>query len=150
MFHPGVYVCNTFGAVQGAGDVAVNIVCNPGLQSGGVMIYEQAKKICDAVVEMLTPHCERIEPTGNLRRMKKDVHYIEVVCIPNKLRVKDGLWEWKEYNSDGFVSRAKRNGYAMSEGIVYDLHRKPIRVEDEKMFFRLCNEQWVKPEYRIG
>lgn len=46
------------------------------------MTYEKAKVVGDAVVELLRPHCERIEIAGSIRRRKARVKDIEIVCIP--------------------------------------------------------------------
>lgn len=177
------------------------------------MEYNRALKIAESIITRLQPHCERIKIAGSLRRQKQDVHDIEIVCIPKKISVKEGLWEWKEYNCEGFVkavnsylhikgdaltgkymqrgfslgvgndnvinldiftatpenwgfiyairtgsdryskrlvTQAKRFGYAMKDGTVYDLQRKPLRIEQEKDFFKICREKWIDPQYRVA
>lgn len=46
------------------------------------MLYPTAKRIANAVVELLKPHCERIEIAGSIRRECEIVGDIEIVCIP--------------------------------------------------------------------
>jgi DNA polymerase/3'-5' exonuclease PolX len=48
----------------------------------GEMIYQQAKGIADRLVEKLSPYCERISIAGSVRRLKPEVHDIEIVAIP--------------------------------------------------------------------
>jgi len=44
--------------------------------------YAEAKREADAVVELLAPHCERIEIAGSIRRKKSTIGDIEIVAIP--------------------------------------------------------------------
>jgi DNA polymerase/3'-5' exonuclease PolX len=46
------------------------------------MIHAEALRIAEGIVQQLTPHCERIEIAGSIRRGKPDVKDIEVVAIP--------------------------------------------------------------------
>lgn len=46
------------------------------------MFYATAKKIADNVVDLLRPHCERIEIAGSIRREKEICGDIEIVAIP--------------------------------------------------------------------
>lgn len=48
------------------------------------MFYATAKKIADHVVELLRPHCERIEIAGSIRREQEIIGDIEIVCIPKQ------------------------------------------------------------------
>lgn len=51
--------------------------------SEGERIPRQAAlDLADQVIAVLSPHCERIEIAGSLRRGKPDVGDIEIVCIP--------------------------------------------------------------------
>ena len=46
------------------------------------MKLDEARAIAERVLAELTPHCERIEIAGSIRRSKPDVKDIEVVAIP--------------------------------------------------------------------
>lgn len=43
-----------------------------------------ARRVAEKVVERLSPHCERIEIAGSIRREKPEVGDVEIVCIPKK------------------------------------------------------------------
>lgn len=44
--------------------------------------HADAMAAANAVVDLLSPHCQRIEVAGSLRRGSPDVGDIEIVCIP--------------------------------------------------------------------
>lgn len=46
------------------------------------MEYAKALEIANKYVELLRPHCERIEIAGSIRRQKAEVKDIEIVAIP--------------------------------------------------------------------
>lgn len=46
------------------------------------MYLATAKKIADTVVELLKPHCIRIEIAGSIRREKEICGDVEIVAIP--------------------------------------------------------------------
>lgn len=48
----------------------------------GKIDLERAKKVADAVVTRLRPHCQRIEIAGSVRRQKRSVNDIDLVLIP--------------------------------------------------------------------
>lgn len=48
------------------------------------MEFFKAEKIANRIVEIFTPHVERIHIAGSVRRRKPYVKDIEVCCIPNK------------------------------------------------------------------
>jgi len=43
-----------------------------------------ARKWADRVAEVLSPHCERVEIAGSVRRGKEEVGDIEIVCMPKR------------------------------------------------------------------
>lgn len=45
---------------------------------------QKAEKWAKRVVEILAPHCERIEIAGSIRRKKSEIADIEIVCIPKR------------------------------------------------------------------
>ena len=44
--------------------------------------YREARAAATRAVDILRPHCHRIEIAGSLRRLSPQVHDIEIVCIP--------------------------------------------------------------------
>lgn len=46
------------------------------------MKLETAQLVADRLVEILSPHCERIQIAGSIRRRRPDVNDIEIVAIP--------------------------------------------------------------------
>lgn len=52
------------------------------MSTGSKFDYEAARKVADRVVDILAPHCDRIEIAGSLRRGEHTVGDIELVCIP--------------------------------------------------------------------
>jgi DNA polymerase/3'-5' exonuclease PolX len=49
-----------------------------------MMQYPQAKHIADRIVELFIPHCHVVHIAGSIRREKKEVKDIEIVCLPKK------------------------------------------------------------------
>lgn len=47
--------------------------------------YRYAKKVADRIIEILSPHCDRIDIAGSIRRQTMYVKDIEIVCIPKKI-----------------------------------------------------------------
>ena len=47
------------------------------------MELEKAKAIADEVIKRLSPHCQRIEVAGSIRRRKATVNDIDLVLIPS-------------------------------------------------------------------
>ena len=46
------------------------------------MSYNSAKKLAEQIKTVLAPSCQRIEIAGSIRRQKKTVGDIEIICIP--------------------------------------------------------------------
>lgn len=55
------------------------------------MNYIQARKIADRIVELLQPHCDKIDIAGSIRRQKAEVKDIEVCCLPKQEFVQTDL-----------------------------------------------------------
>lgn len=55
------------------------------------MIYSEAKRIADDLIEQLKPHCYRCEIAGSIRRKRPEVKDIEIVAIPKPFET--GLFE---------------------------------------------------------
>ena len=77
------------------------------------MELQKAKEIADSIIETLSPHCERCEIGGSIRREKEFVKDIEIVCIPKKkgntkIRIND--WVMAVYNLGKVVKGKLKNG----------------------------------------
>jgi DNA polymerase/3'-5' exonuclease PolX len=95
--------------------------------------YEEAKLIAEKYLQILKPVCERIEIAGSIRREKKFINDIELVCIPSTIKIEDGLFGYKDERSPEFIKlvdsfvRVKGNGAGkyskllLPEGINLDL-----------------------------
>ncbi|MDX2138587.1 MAG: hypothetical protein SF123_10875, partial [Chloroflexota bacterium] len=46
------------------------------------MNYADAKALADCVVNLLAPHCQRIDIAGSIRRKMSDIGDIDIVCEP--------------------------------------------------------------------
>lgn len=53
------------------------------------MELKQAQEIACALLDLLSPYCDKIEIAGSIRRKKDFVKDIELVCIPKKDSIKD-------------------------------------------------------------
>jgi len=67
------------------------------------MILSNAKKIAARYKALLKPHCERIEIAGSIRRECVVVSDIELVLIPKKIIVPDGLFDFEQARHPLFV-----------------------------------------------
>lgn len=90
--------------------------------------HTDALKIALRVVELLSPHCYRIEIAGSLRRQKQMVKDIEIVCIPKPYQTglfSDGLAlvvnEWRKVKGDLDYEFSKYTQRILPEGIKLDL-----------------------------
>jgi DNA polymerase/3'-5' exonuclease PolX len=94
----------------------------------------KALNIANKLILKLAPHCQRAEIGGSLRRENSEVKDIEIICIPKKIKVPNGMFDTKEINDPGFVEIinsfehikgcAEEGKYCqrrLPEGIVLDL-----------------------------
>ena len=51
----------------------------------GKIALERAEKVASAVVKQISPHCQRIEVAGSIRRRKEWVNDIDLVLVPSDL-----------------------------------------------------------------
>jgi DNA polymerase/3'-5' exonuclease PolX len=56
------------------------------------MEYRKAKKLADRVVEIFSPHCDRIHIAGSIRRLRPAVKDIEIICTPKKKFIQEDLF----------------------------------------------------------
>lgn len=72
------------------------------------MNYPTAKRFADRIVELFTPHCEIVHIAGSIRREKKEVKDIEIVCIPKKQFIQTDLLGGGSYRVvQGFTDALK-------------------------------------------
>lgn len=48
---------------------------------------DKAKKIAIEICQTLQPYCETLNIAGSIRRQKMEVHDIEILCVPKRIRV---------------------------------------------------------------
>ncbi|MDD5679561.1 MAG: hypothetical protein PHW60_16450 [Kiritimatiellae bacterium] len=78
------------------------------------MNIPQATEIAERIRAELSPHCERIEIAGSIRRRKPEVGDIEIVCIPRTYEI--GLLFGELIVRDqGFCSQVER--WPMNKGL---------------------------------
>lgn len=90
--------------------------------------YIEAKAIADKIVELLKPHCLRIQIAGSIRREKEIVGDIEIVCITKPYET--GLFEdgfasvvnqWQKIKGELKYGETKYTKRILPEGIQLDL-----------------------------
>jgi len=89
---------------------------------------KEAKAIAESLVEILKPHCYRIEIAGSIRREKPEVKDIEIVAIPKPYQTglfEDGLAEivnrWQKVKGELEYGKTKYTQRILPEGIKLDL-----------------------------
>jgi DNA polymerase/3'-5' exonuclease PolX len=79
-----------------------------GVLKTGKRKYPRADALAVAreMVKWLTPHCERIICAGSLRRRKLEVGDVEILFIPKRLPMRDGLFDikWFEQTEIAFAA----------------------------------------------
>jgi DNA polymerase (family 10) len=92
------------------------------------MPYKEAKEVADKIVELLKPHCERIEIAGSLRREKEIIGDIEIVAIAKPYNTglfEDGLAsvvnQWEKVKGELEYGKCKYTQRVLPEGIKLDL-----------------------------
>lgn len=106
------------------------------------MQLELAQEVADKYLQILKPHCLRIEIAGSIRRERKEVKDIELVCIPKAVNVNDGMFDKKEIRDPKFVQlinsfkREKGNGEGKAVKII--LPEEEINID----LFITTPEQW--------
>lgn len=56
------------------------------------MQLDKARQIAYKYCEMLAPYCHKIEIAGSIRRRRPQVKDIEIVCIPKRMPINNGLF----------------------------------------------------------
>jgi len=125
------------------------------------MEYQKALNIALNVVELLKPHCERIEIAGSIRRQKPEVKDIEVVVIPKPYET--GLFEsgiatvvsrWEKVKGELPCKYTQR---ILPEGIKLDLFFAErgnwgliyaIRTGSAEYSHKVLATEWVRRGYK--
>lgn len=125
------------------------------------MKYEEAFEIAEKVKALLSPHCERIEIAGSIRRKKPDVKDIEIVAIPKPFEI--GLFEsgiatvvnqWQKVKGELPCKYTQR---ILPEGIKLDLFFAErgnwgliyaIRTGSADYSHKVLATEWVKRGYK--
>ena len=100
------------------------------------MDYEKAKRIADLTIAALSPHCDRIEIAGSIRRKKSEVKDIEIVAIPKPYEI--GLFE------NGIASIV--NKWPKIKGELpckYTQRRLPQEITLDLFFATINNWGWI-------
>lgn len=89
------------------------------------MLYTTAKRIADEVVEILRPHCERIEIAGSIRREADIVGDIEICLIPKPYEtglftsgIASVLNKWEKVKGELIYEKCKYTQRILPEEIV--------------------------------
>lgn len=72
------------------------------------MELSHAKRFADRIVAELSPHCDRIEIAGSVRRRRPYVNDIDIVCIPKGVEGRDRL-----------IERCRQRGHLLKNGGQY-------------------------------
>lgn len=125
------------------------------------MKLKRAKEIAFEVLEILKPHCERIEIAGSIRREVPEPNDIEIVAIPKPYDV--GLFEsgiatvvkkWKKVKGELPCKYTQR---ILPEGIKLDLFFATpdnwglifaIRTGSADFSHKVLASRWVKLGYK--
>ncbi len=66
--------------------------------------YDYALSIAHKIWDKIVPSCNRIAIAGSIRREKREVSDIEIVCTPRSIESPDGLFNTKNARVDSFVN----------------------------------------------
>jgi DNA polymerase/3'-5' exonuclease PolX len=123
-----------------------------------------AKKIAMDIVEILSPHCERIEIAGSIRREKPEVKDIEIVAIPSPYDT--GLFEsgvaeivnkWEKVKGELQYGKTKYTQRILPQGVKLDLFFATkenwglilaIRTGSAEYSHNVLAAGWIKKGYR--
>ena len=128
------------------------------------MPYIEAKIIADEIINLLQPHCYRIEIAGSVRREKAIVGDIEVVCIPKPYQTglfEDGIAEvvnrWQKVKGELVYGKTKYTQRILPQGIKLDLFFAEegnwglifaIRTGSADYSHKVLANGWVKRGYK--
>lgn len=101
-----------------------------------------ALPIALSIKERLESCCDRVMIAGSIRRERKEVGDIEILCIPKKVLLQTGLFGGTYENDPSFVrvvdSFEKIKGNAASGSYMQRIHPSGIKID----FFTGTAESW--------
>jgi DNA polymerase/3'-5' exonuclease PolX len=127
------------------------------------MIHSEALKIANEVLELLRPHCIRVQIAGSVRRMKPEPNDIEVVAIPKPYDV--GLFEsglakvvnkWQKVKGELAYPTCKYTQRILPQGIKLDLflvepgnygNQLAVRTGSADYSYKVLATGWVNKGY---
>lgn len=128
--------------------------------------YAEALPIARAVLELLRPHCTRVEIAGSIRRKKPMVGDIEIVAIPKPYKTglfEDGIatvvnkWEKVKGDLTGDLFANRYTQRILPEGIKLDLFlTEPgrwglifaMRTGSSRYSSKVLASGWVREGYK--
>lgn len=112
-----------------------------------------ASRVADDLVCKLAPYCEKIQVVGSIRRERKMVGDVEILCIPRKIDVSNTMFNDKPefVNSVSFErvvdSMEKIKGNASTGKYFQRIHESGIKID----IFTALPETWgVQKMIRTG
>jgi len=67
------------------------------------MILQEARALAQSAVYVLSPHCERIEIAGSIRRHKPEVKDAEIVCVAKRVHWANDLFGCDDLVDPDFI-----------------------------------------------
>ena len=126
--------------------------------------YLKAKQQADELILLLSPHCERIEIAGSIRRKKEIIGDIEIVAIPKPYETgifENGLAsvvnEWPKVKGELDYNNCKYTQRLLPNGVKLDLFFATpknygsilaIRTGSAEYSHKILANGWVKAGYK--
>ena len=104
------------------------------MSSGERMPYERAKMLADRFVSIIEPYCLKVDIAGSVRRCKRDIGDIEIVCLP-KLAGQPGLFPGfvTEFRLPDFVNILKEKFFIEKGNLEDGRYVKLMAKKDESL-----------------
>lgn len=140
---PQEFTSNQVKPVEPEGGITTYCACETAQYSapGEIGLFQllDAQRKAEEILELIRPHCYRAEIAGSIRRKKKEVKDIEIVCIPKPYQ--SGLF------SDGIaeiINRYKKiKGELIYSECKYTQRIIPINNSEIKLdLFITTEEKW--------
>jgi DNA polymerase/3'-5' exonuclease PolX len=121
------------------------------------MKLQEAKKIAEKYLNLLSPYCSRFAIAGSVRREKPEVHDIEIVVIPNIQTIDYFCDEVNKLKKVKGEPKGKYTQRVLPEGINLDLFIATernwgnifaIRTGSADFSYKILACGWVKAGYK--